>query len=688
MEFEYPRPLKDNEIRLLRFPKDPRAIEMRHKDISLEIREYDLHSCPQYHALSYTWGPPKPSDPHYKEEEKVSIRLNQLKFKVYPNLFDALEYIQEAQIAEYYWIDTMSINQNDLQERGAQVASMDRIYRFASRTDVWIGKSNNLSRTVTEMITRMSDPRTLSRAREHRERANGEILNFRDHSALIETGLSSWKEEEWAAFIEFFRRRWFTRVWMLQEVILGTQPAILWAGDTLLLELVESCVEFLRFSGLDLSLTKFEMESAQNHPGTLIGAESYVVKCIRVRQPDIQSSTANAVKSEECWKPPLEYAAHILYVILVTTLMFNSTDPRDKIYAILGIINRYSELGSWKKLPITPNYINSSIASVFTQATSTIILSSECLDILTRAEYHSIGQTHDLPSWVPDFTSHGRNSVETILLYRQVELFNPSRCEYYDTNSVLVDGNSLHLKGLKIGNIVSITRGEDLELLTAFEEIYPFTMQNRVEAYWRTLIMDSEHGCYPARTHTGKAFGGWVLSSLVRSFRNGKQNQAELENAMVIYRKLKILTSEGSSNLLPTPSVVQEICQVMGLWPTQTEPGSDFAANEAEEILLKDYATFDNLVGGPSNERKLLRTDIGHIGLGPQSMQIGDTVWIMPGCSAPLILRLSDKFSHSSPNSEPLSESKYVLVGDAYIHGVMNGESVNDDTQWEHLCLV
>jgi hypothetical protein len=688
MIFEYPRRLKENEIRLLRFPENPSAIEIRLIGINLEIREHELDSCPQYHALSYTWGPPKQSDGHYGEEDKVTIRLNQQEMKIYPNLFDALEHIQRAQEAEYYWIDALSINQNDLHERGAQVGSMDRIYSSASRTDIWIGKSNKFSRIITEMITRMSDPRNHSLARERRERAGGEILDFRDHSALIETGLLSWKEEEWAAFIEFFRRKWFTRVWMLQEVVLGKHPAILWIDNVLGLDLVESCVHFMRCSGLDSSLTRFELEKAPNHPGTLIGAESNLVRYIRRCLLQIQRSTNDALKGDDCTKSCPRPAAHHFYIILVNTLILKASDPRDKVYAILGIINRFSEVAKWKKLPITPNYTNSTTASVFTHATSTMIMSSRCLDIITRVKDRKVGQLHAFPSWVPDFTSHGRNSVETILIHRELNLFNPSKSELFKTDSIITEGNTLHLQGLKIGHIVSLTSGIDLGIVTEFEETYPFTMQHRVEAYWRTLIMDSERNFYPARAQTGSVFGNWVLSALLRKFRDSKRNQAELKEAMAIYQNLKLLNSGGSSNLLPTPATVEQVSQVMGIWPGQTKPGNEYEANEIEKKLLKDHSAFHELVGGPTHQRTLLRTDRGHIGLGPQSMQVGDTVWIMPGCSSPLVLRRSDKFSQPSPNSEPLHEMKQMLIGDAYVHGVMNGEAVNDDTQWENLCLV
>jgi hypothetical protein len=62
--------------------------------------------------------------------------------------------------------------------------------------------------------------------------------------------------------------------------------------------------------------------------------------------------------------------------------------------------------------------------------------------------------------------------------------------------------------------------------------------------------------------------------------------------------------------------------------------------------------------------RQLFTTKKGYIGMAPTGANCGDIVCILPGCSVPLILRRQQWF--------------HELVGDCYLHGVMNGEAIDD----------
>jgi hypothetical protein len=53
----------------------------------------------------------------------------------------------------------------------------------------------------------------------------------------------------------------------------------------------------------------------------------------------------------------------------------------------------------------------------------------------------------------------------------------------------------------------------------------------------------------------------------------------------------------------------------------------------------------------------------GIVGVGPASLQSGDTVTIIHGCRLPLILRPRGR--------------DYRLLGTAYVHGAMRGEYAN-----------
>ena len=64
--------------------------------------------------------------------------------------------------------------------------------------------------------------------------------------------------------------------------------------------------------------------------------------------------------------------------------------------------------------------------------------------------------------------------------------------------------------------------------------------------------------------------------------------------------------------------------------------------------------------------RAVSHTKHGHIGLGPEGMQSGDTIAILYGCQWPVVLR-------------PLQKTgEYKLLGMAYVHGIMDGEAVRE----------
>jgi hypothetical protein len=59
--------------------------------------------------------------------------------------------------------------------------------------------------------------------------------------------------------------------------------------------------------------------------------------------------------------------------------------------------------------------------------------------------------------------------------------------------------------------------------------------------------------------------------------------------------------------------------------------------------------------------------DSGHIGIVPGYSKVSDAVFVVLGCSVPLVMR-QDSIGKT-------------LVGESYIHGAMNGESLDGTPQ-------
>ena len=78
-------------------------------------------------------------------------------------------------------------------------------------------------------------------------------------------------------------------------------------------------------------------------------------------------------------------------------------------------------------------------------------------------------------------------------------------------------------------------------------------------------------------------------------------------------------------------------------------------------------------------------TSQGHTGMGPRTLQQGDRIFVVKGSDMPLILRPLDRIATNGSNS--VQQSGYHFVGVCYLYGIMHGEAVKPDTEWQQLHL-
>ncbi|KIN08958.1 hypothetical protein OIDMADRAFT_153578, partial [Oidiodendron maius Zn] len=137
--------------------------------IQCRLKTFALHDAPDYDALSYTWGDPRPplfqsiGSSHY--QKKHLVRCNDRAIYVSTNLHDALQRLRHAQhnsslqgpaLQKYIWIDALCIDQQDLPERSTQVALMEEIYRGAQIVVTWLGNADPYTKPALRLITRLA----------------------------------------------------------------------------------------------------------------------------------------------------------------------------------------------------------------------------------------------------------------------------------------------------------------------------------------------------------------------------------------------------------------------------------------------------------------------------------------------------------------------------------------------------
>jgi hypothetical protein len=190
--------------------------------------------------FSYVWG---------SIEEPACITIDQTKFRVTRNLFNALKAMQSPDIAIPLWIDAICINQNDLEEKKVQIGLVRRIHRQAQKVTAYVPQSpedaENLGQLMqdilrknmkcTKIIEAGYTPEQVVSEEDEEEAeagADGEQRAVRfvtrpvdltpTGTCLQDHGLPSEDDLMWGAWRRFFASPYFCRIWILQEYALGS----------------------------------------------------------------------------------------------------------------------------------------------------------------------------------------------------------------------------------------------------------------------------------------------------------------------------------------------------------------------------------------------------------------------------------------------------------------------------------
>lgn len=104
-----------------------------------------------FQALSYTWGDPTPVQPITIFEGTIKCRM-----LITHNLFEALLHLRLKIDLRHLWVDSVSINQEDLQERAPQVRSMYKIYSCAP-VIVWMDPADSNSDLAIRQLRHLGE---------------------------------------------------------------------------------------------------------------------------------------------------------------------------------------------------------------------------------------------------------------------------------------------------------------------------------------------------------------------------------------------------------------------------------------------------------------------------------------------------------------------------------------------------
>lgn len=162
----------------------------------------EAHTSPKYTALSYAWGSPN--------DHILPIWVNDRLFRVRENLFTALQALRDEDLPKRLWIDALCISQDNIAEKNHQVGLMARIFRTAEKVLVWLGLIDDECRMAFNFMQSTQEVESDKRD------ATGEPS--RTHIKAVASVL---------------QRKYWTRAWIVQEVLLGQRIELI-CGEAML----------------------------------------------------------------------------------------------------------------------------------------------------------------------------------------------------------------------------------------------------------------------------------------------------------------------------------------------------------------------------------------------------------------------------------------------------------------------
>lgn len=684
-----------------------RILSVNEEEAVCSLEAFELTRLPKFDCLSYTWGDPMSRDlypPDALQDEMSASCDKKIRhadgsvIMVTENLVHALKRLAEFGYSssldnltpQYLWIDAICINQGDNVEKSSQVAMMDVIYSHAETVVVWLGEEDFHTAGALKTMKALAEVNLNA----YQEKPYFDDYDaFTAYDTLIEAGrvfaFPNIDAGEWRDYAAFLQRKWFERIWVLQEKVFAKNTEVFVGPHKLSWNYIIEAASVLRQSGLANPLQALYLFAVDGYDYYRNGTVS------RLFEDRLNNYQIYADISQISSTPTN------LETLLYHSKRLNATQPLDHVYAILGIWNsmRDESLGLEH---IRVDY-SASIAEIYARATVLAIREVGDLSVLSLAESRSGTTASALPSWVPDYSQKAGilplmpwpRDAPTRSLSKKRNASRGMTFGYsFDTDQKII--RKLPVHGFILDAIEDIGptyqqidreyQWADLlqVLLNGYTQGQESGRPSYYEGFWRALIKDSFRH-QRAGKEAEEAFAALVVDRLrglrmqvyglkesIQILQASKGDLVEIEEQTRELDDLEPLLEriEGLlqtlSERVPQTSTWSRACEHCDSGKQKGavvfEGSKDYDVNNGENRAACMLRDIESSFWAAYSGRRLFRTKTGFFGISNQAIQEGDVVWILAGAETPFVLRNRN-------------ESEWLVVGEAYTHGVMEGEA-------------
>jgi hypothetical protein len=109
--------------------------------------------------------------------------------------------------------------------------------------------------------------------------------------------------------------------------------------------------------------------------------------------------------------------------------------------------------------------------------------------------------------------------------------------------------------------------------------------------------------------------------------------------------------------------------------PTEFEKWYNWTISlSPEDLYDEEVRHVHSAINSTTVGRRFIVAENGHVGFAPESCEEGDLQVVLPGGRMPYVLRPQSSSNAENERQDDEGEEHYKILGDAYIHGVMDGE--------------
>jgi len=337
---------------------------------------------------------------------------------------------------------------------------------------------------------------------------------------------------------------------------------------------------------------------------------------------------------------------------VIATSLFKCTDSRDHLYSLIGLPTSRGTIPTGTPMA---DY-NLSAAELCKRFATATIVTDQNLKLLSIAPHstkpvngHMPPRLQGIPSWVPDLTVQG--FVDPLASYTiRPQLFHAGGVEK-PLITVSADGSALHLRGFIVDSVAAMARTLNDIPFPSEADVHPNTdLCSRVKKQFMNWMSECRNVA---------AEGDWESKAV--STEDDALGGTDLQRAFIETVTCGMTGLRDPLTKAVSAATSTYIDYLFGFF---TE---GYRLSEDVRTTLLTYGALVEQSLGVASGRRFCRTQSGRLGQVRFEAKEGDLFCIILGAEVPYLLR---------PSTE--KEDAYVLIGDCFLHGMMQGEALND----------